>query len=482
MSQSLLVGIFFFGVVFLYLRSRRFAGRLPPGPKGVSILGNAFDLPTEEQWLTFAKWKKTYGDLVGLRVLGQPIVLINSFELANELLTKRGAYYSDRPGFSLIQEWGGWDWMLTPMRYGQDSIGQRKFLNRYLSASAVKDHEHLLETEAIKFVQRLSETPKDFQNHTRLFACATIMMITYGHKVHDKHDQLIVLAEAANQSLEILKNVGAHPVDLFPWRNGSKFVAQMAQMRHLSERLIKEPYDQVRKELAEGVAYPSMASWLLETNTNPDGTIANERLIQGTTAGAYVAGADTIVSSLDTAILGLMINPDVQKKAQAELDGVLRGQRMPTFADRPHMPYLEAIVLETMRWGPVAPLAVPHRLMKDDSFNGYFFPANTTFIANSWGFLNDPEMFPNPSQFNPDRFINKNNEIRTDLLDAKLVAFGYGRRICPGRFLGDSAVWIGVATMLATFELSKPLDQNGKPIEPDLTWVSALICHPKPYK
>ncbi|KAF8643363.1 hypothetical protein AX16_009091 [Volvariella volvacea WC 439] len=476
------------GVTVLFLLRRRKSGAFPPGPKGVPVLGNV-DLPTTQQWLTYTEWKKTYGDLIGLQVLGQPIVLINKYEIVDELFNKRGSMYSDRPGFSLIQEWGGWDWMLTPMRYNQECITQRKFLNRFLNSTAIKAADNLLEEEAVNFVRRILAEPKRFREHTRLLAGANIMMLAYGHKVRDEHDKLIELAENANASLEVLTNVGAHPIDLFPWLLklprrvwGSKFVGQMEHMRTLAHRLITEPYLAVKKELEDGVAYPSMASRLIESNTSADGVTENEKVIKGTTAGAYVAGADTTVSTLYTIMLALMISPHVQKKAHEQLDAVLRGQRLPTLADRPFLPYIDAILLESMRWGPVAPLAVPHRLTQDDHYEGYFFKANTTFIANSWGILHDEDMFPDPMTFNPDRFLDAEGKIRTDILDPRDIGFGYGRRVCPGRFLGENSVWIALATLLSVFQLKKALGADGKPIEPELVWESALISHPRPYQ
>ena len=80
----------------------------------------------------------------------------------------------------------------------------------------------------------------------------------------------------------------------------------------------------------------------------------------------------------------MVMHPDMQRKAQEELDRVVGGDRMPTFEDRDSLPYLNALLKEVLRWHPVAPLAAPHRSTTDDEYNGYFIPAGTIVYPNLW--------------------------------------------------------------------------------------------------
>ena len=70
-------------------------------------------------------------------------------------------------------------------------------------------------------------------------------------------------------------------------------------------------------------------------------------------------------------------SPSAQLKAQEELDRVVGSSRLPTIDDIENLPYLQAILLELMRWAPVLPLGVPHRCLEDDEYNGHFIPAGT---------------------------------------------------------------------------------------------------------
>ncbi|KAG1850693.1 cytochrome P450 [Suillus subluteus] len=477
-----------FAAYNLYRRNQIFV-RFPPGPRRLPLFGNLTDLPTSQQWVTYAKWRGQYGDLIGLVVLGQPIVVINSIRTAFDLLNKRGSIYLDRPGFSLIQEWGGWNWMLTTMQYGEEWKLQRKMFAQQLNPKCIQEFHHVIYVQAAKLASRLLCSPEKFQDHTRLFAGANILMITYGHEVVDNDDEWVKLARDANASLEVLTNVGAHPVDIFPWLRhfpmnifGGKFARQMRHMRNLAEQLVERPYTAVKDEVLCGRGlHSSMAHRLIDSCTSA-GITAHEETIRGALAGVYVAGADTIISTIDTAILALMLNPDIQKEAQHVLDAVLCGQRLPSLEDRPKFPYVDAILRETLRWNPVAPLAAPHRLVQEDIYENMVFPAGTTFIANSWQMLHDEATYPNPTEFSPNRFLRDDGTLRDDILDPREIAFGFGRRICPGRHLAESSLWVTIAMILYLFDLTIPLDEKGEPIRPDLTYISALISHPTPFQ
>lgn len=82
--------------------------------------------------------------------------------------------------------------------------------------------------------------------------------------------------------------------------------------------------------------------------------------------------------------LAMALFPDVQKKAQQEIDAVIGTSRMPDFSDRPSLPYVNALLKEMMRWHIVTPIALPHRVVADDEYNGYLIPGGAMIIANTW--------------------------------------------------------------------------------------------------
>jgi len=196
----------------------------------------------------------------------------------------------------------------------------------------------------------------------------------------------------------------------------------------------------------------------------------------------YAAGTDTTVSAIASCILGLLDKPEVLKKAQRELDSVLKPGHLPDFDDESALPYITAIVKETLRWRDVVPIAVPHLLDVEDEYKGYRLPAGSIIIPNAWAMLHNEDVYPDPFTFNPDRFIGENGNIDKSIRDPAHACWGFGRRICPGRYMAFSAVWIAVASLLATFDIEKAMDKNGNKIEPNHEYLSALVTIPKPYK
>ncbi|KZP06538.1 cytochrome P450 [Athelia psychrophila] len=129
-------------------------------------------------------------------------------------------------------------------------------------------------------------------------------------------------------------------------------------------------------------------------------------------------------------VFAMIQYPAVQRRAQAELDSVLGPDRLPTFDDMPALPYLSAITKECHCWEVVLPLAVPHMLAADDEYRGWLLPSGTLVIPNSLNraILNDPTVYPDPSVFNPERFL-KSEKIDPEVQDPQMAVFGYGRRI-----------------------------------------------------
>ncbi|THG98381.1 hypothetical protein EW026_g3806 [Hermanssonia centrifuga] len=142
-----------------------------------------------------------------------------------------------------------------------------------------------------------------------------------------------------------------------------------------------------------------------------------EQLIKDVAAIAYAAGSDTTVSALLSFFLALIVYPDVQIKAQAEIDRIIGKDRLPTFEDRNDLPYIDCIVWECLRWNPVTPLGLARKVTEDDEYQGYQIPKNTTILPNVWALLHEESMYPDPMKFNPDRFEDLGP---ADLIDGSL--------------------------------------------------------------
>ncbi|KAJ2925021.1 hypothetical protein H1R20_g12083, partial [Candolleomyces eurysporus] len=163
-------------------------------------------------------------------------------------------------------------------------------------------------------------------------------------------------------------------------------------------------------------------------------------------------------------VFALAAHPRAQKKAQEEIDRVIGHDRLPCLSDRENLPYVAAVVKEISRWHSVVPLGLSRASAQDTVYNGYFIPKGTYIMMNTWAFMHDPEVFENPMEFIPDRYL-KDGKLVPGPRDPEVAAFGFGRRICPGRHLSNDAIFIVAASLLAVFDISPPKDESGNPIE-----------------
>jgi cytochrome P450 len=176
----------------------------------------------------------------------------------------------------------------------------------------------------------------------------------------------------------------------------------------------------------------------------------------------------------------MMLFPEVQKKAREEIDRVIGSDRLPVIADRDRLPYLWAAMKETHRWHPVGPTGIAHATTAEDIWNGYRIPKGAIIVANTWWFTHDPAVYPDPMVFRPERFIDTPKHKAEP--DPRNLIFGYGRRVCPGRYVADNAVFITIAQTLTVFDISKPVDKAGRVIEPRVEFEAGTVSRPVPYQ
>jgi cytochrome P450 len=164
---------------------------------------------------------------------------------------------------------------------------------------------------------------------------------------------------------------------------------------------------------------------------------------------ALLGGSDTSAVTIEWAISELIKNPKLLGKATEELDRVVGRERLVTERDLPALPYIEAILKETFRLHPVAPMLVPHLAREDARVDGYDIPAGTVAFINVWSIGRDPTLWDAPEEFRPERFIGSKIDVKGQ--DFELLPFGSGRRMCPGLSLGLKVTLLSIANLLHGF-------------------------------
>uniref|UniRef100_A0A0W0F7L8 Cytochrome P450 n=1 Tax=Moniliophthora roreri TaxID=221103 RepID=A0A0W0F7L8_MONRR len=263
--------------------------------------------------------------------------------------------------------------------------------------------------------------------------------------------------------------------------------------KHLNDlRDLPIQYVQKNEEADAGLIPPL----LHEINEGDPSSTEQARRIKDVGTTVYAAGADTVhasvpamivtngielgqtSSSTGTFFLAMARNIHSQKKAQQEIDAVVGRGRLPNLDDRDSLPYVEAVYQEVMRWYPPLPLGVPHMATTDDNYRGYYIPQGALVFANIWcvdqvqnidqtrkltllylrNMTHDEEIYPDPYCFKPERFLNTQRNIND------VLAYGFGRRICVGRHLADTELWLTFASVLACFDITNEKDEYGNEI------------------
>ncbi|KAJ3965533.1 cytochrome P450 [Lentinula raphanica] len=392
---------------------------------------------------------------------------------------------------------GRYKWSFVLMPYGPEWKAQRKLCTNMFNPNNPDEHESR-ELKATRiFLLKLHKSPDDLFQHLLDMAGSTILSIIYGFDVAAvQHSLHTVNAEEGAQGFLQASILGNFLVDDVPWLRyvpswfpGASFQAQAQFWRKYMEKILHGPFDEMKNHFSNKGLESCFISRCLG---KASGECDDEMFIKSVAASLYLGGTDTTVTTLKSFFLAMIQYPECQKKAHQELDCIIGRNRLPDFADRDTLPYIEAILHETMRrariltqkWQPTTPAGLPHLVSEEDVYNGYRIPKNSIVITNMWAMMRDERNFKDPFTFNPDRYIRPaDGQLDLDLLKRATAGFGFGRRICPGKHMALSAMWIAIASILSVFEISKAVDGNGQVIEPSMKFKSTMLQNqPLAYK
>ncbi|RPD64505.1 cytochrome P450 [Lentinus tigrinus ALCF2SS1-7] len=465
--------------LLLALYTRKSAkGRLPPGPRPLPVVGNVLDFPRKHLGREFRGLSLQYGDVVYLRVLGQSVVILGSYEAACELMEKRSANYSDRP-HSVMVNLTNLDWIFVFKNYGLEWRRYRRaFHNQFLPTMVVR-YQAIQQEVTHNLLRNLLEAPERFSYHIKFSFAASILRITYGVNLTQGDTTHHKLAQELAHIAEDISTPGQHVVEAFPfmlhipsWTPGGGFKKLAERWKKEIAAIRDQLYDSAKETMDKQGVHESIMTRLTAAGED-------EEMAKNVTATIYAAGADTTNASVHAFILAMAKYPKVQERAQAELDAVVGPDRLPGLDDRAALPYTHALVKEVLRWHVVAPIGVPHRSVEDDEYKGYLIPAGSIVLVNQWALSRDETMYAEPEVFEPERFLRDDGRLNPEVRDPTTYVFGFGRRICPGKHFAEASLFMVCASILHTFIISPPVDEAGVPRKLDVNMGSNLaVSHP----
>ncbi|KAJ7489151.1 cytochrome P450 [Mycena latifolia] len=475
--------------VFFWLRKvgTREAG-LPPGPPTIPLLGNLHIFPTEFAHYKFTEWAREYGGFYSLKVGPGTAIVLTDAAAVKELMDKRSGTTVDRPPMYVTElVAGGLNMVLA--RYTENWRTLRRTAHAILTPQASARHLPIQQAEAMQLLHDILRRPESFYTHIRRYSNSVILSVLYGKRAPRYETPETTAFFKAQHEWELVLEPGAHPpVDLIPIlkyvpERWAKWKRDCKKTRKLQRDLYFGLLDETKERLQRG---EENGSYMEEILTRQE-EFGMDREITGYLGGVLIeGGSDTTSSYLQSLILALIAYPEAQKKAHEEIDSVVGEHRLPTLDDLEHMPYIRAMILETHRFRPVAPLMIPHATLAPEEYGGYIIPEGATIFVNAWGIFHDPELYDDPENFNPERYLLTENGTKPGVDGSDLrpnFAFGVGRRICPGIHLAQNSINLNVMNLVWAFNFTTDTDANGNPIELDtFAYQKGILTGPCPFR
>ncbi|KAJ7760656.1 cytochrome P450 [Mycena maculata] len=471
--------------------------KLPPGPPRSFFRDNRPDVPSAYFWKTFRSWSMQYGPVVSFYLGSTPVIVLGTSEAAHDLLEKRGDIYSGRPRIIVGQEIYSGGMRGTGMSYGPRYRRWKSLMQAGLNPTAVVNYRPIQSIESSILLRDIlnSNGPLQYKDHIRRFVASIMFCVAYGRRIKALADDLVVRNMKTEELSTLVSRqpflrslgfkssasvpgkfiVDSWPVLLYLPRFLQWFRWEPEKMRQLDAEQYMAAMNDVKRQLADNSAQPSMAAYSL-TKLAEFGLSDVEAAYA--LSSPWSAGVGTTIASIEVFILAMLLFPLVQKKAQEEIDSVVGQSRLPGFQDYGSLPYIQALIKEVTRWRCIAPMGLPHATTADDMHEGMFIPKGSTVYANIYAMTTDPEIFADPDEFRPERFLDTSNP---GLINYS-IPFGFGRRLCPGKHVAQQTLFITTVRILWAFNIIPSLDEMGNQIIPSAEdFTSGLTTRPTPF-
>ncbi|KAJ1310605.1 hypothetical protein OPQ81_009136 [Rhizoctonia solani] len=446
-------------------------------------------MPQIDQHLGFMQLgKQLKTNIFSLSVLGRTMIILNSVEDATKLLQNRSGVYSDRPNSPMLTEPSLLDAarFTSIARYDDYWRKSRRVIHPWLHKQAIESFNHSQQHQTRLLLQRLllwDEISSEILYHEAFTALSgTLLRSIYGYQIHSADDPLLKGAIQLVHNLSYAIMPTNFLINVFPslryvptWFPGAGWRRVAQKMREQKEKTMMGLFNKTKDDVASGNYEPSIvASWLTNTENlalSPEEIDSHLSYVAMT---LYLGGAETTSNVFLIFAIAMMLHPEIQQKAQAELDNLIGYSRLPLMEDRHQLPYVNRLIQELLRWCPVLPTGVPHATTDDDIYQGFRIPKGAIVFANIWAMSRNENVYRNPEKFDPDRFL--------DPSVPSCPVFGFGRRECPGNHFAESSIFIIIASLLAVFNFRIPKNASGEENRPRLTSQNVIIFHPEEFQ
>ncbi|XP_073146455.1 strychnine-11-hydroxylase-like [Henckelia pumila] len=462
----LLLVVLSFSIFFLFKLFKhkiiKKTGLLPPGPKGLPIIGNLHQFDPSHPHLCLYDFAKKYGPLMSMKFGCRAAVVVSSARVAKLALKNNDMALSGRPQLKALSKltYNGSD--ITVSSYNEKWREIRKIgILHLFSVKQVVSFRPVREEEVSCMIEDMVN--KSNSNELINLSQAAFLLTNgficgagFGKKCDDEEKRSFNNVFKETQAMLAGFFVGDY-IPSLGW------IDKLSGMNSRLDKVFKD-LDMFCQQLVDDHLDPkrpkslndhNILALLIKLKQDEAAAVHLEwENIKGVLIDIFVGGTETTAGLIIWAMTALMKTPHAMKKAQEEVRNLVGNKGTVDEDDVPNLTYLKAIIKETLRLFPPAPLSVPRETIERCTIDGYEIPPKTAVYVNLHTIGLDPEYWENPTEFNPDRFLDSTIDYRGQ--DFGLIPFGSGRRGCPGINLGIAIVELALANLLYTFDWELP--------------------------
>ncbi|XP_009388239.2 trimethyltridecatetraene synthase-like [Musa acuminata AAA Group] len=467
----------------LYRGGRRHKLNLPPGPRPWPVIGN-LNLIGPLPYRSLAAISQKHGPLMHLRFGSFPVVVGSSVDMAKFFLKTHDLSFVSRPktvaGKYTANNYSNINWSPYGPYWRQ---ARRIFIMELFTPKRLDSYQYIRVEEVrglLRDLFRSTETPIVLKDRIFTVNLNIISRIVLGRKYTQEQSvssgapAAIVPQEEFKEMMEelMLLNGVINVGDLIPWLNFLDLQGYVKRMKMVGKRFdrflehVLDEHNERRRREGKAFVPRDLVDVLLELADDHGLEVKLERhCLKAFILDMFAGSTDTVTVTIEWAVSEILKRPETFDKATEELDRVIGRGRWVEEEDVHRLPYIEAIVKETMRIHPVAPLLVPRLSREHTTVDGYDIPAGTGVLVNVWAIGRDPAVWDAPEEFRPERFVGSPIDVKGHHFE--LLPFGAGRRMCPGNSLGLKMVHLSLANLLHGFKWRLPPGMTAEELNMD---------------
>ncbi|XP_017262598.1 cytochrome P450 2J6 [Kryptolebias marmoratus] len=479
--KSLFLFIFLFLLIADFLKNRK-PPNFPPGPRPFPFVGNIVGLDSKQPQNYFAKLAKAYGNVFTVRFGRDTTVIVWGYKMVKEAIVTQAENFVDRPYNALADRIYSQQEAGVFMSNGEKWRRQRRFaLSTLRTFGLGKSTLEQSICEEVRYLQEELEREKGkpftptglFNNAVSNIICHLVMGKRFDYSDHSYQIMLKYMSEAVCLEGSIWGQLYlAFPkvMEHLPGPHNRIFSNYNSILAFLNQEIEKH-----KKDLDPNNPRDYIDTFLIEMKNHKDSDLGfTETNLMMCSLDLFLAGTETTATTLMWALIYLIKNPDIQEKVQAEIDNVIGQNRQPSMADRPNLPYTDAVVHEIQRFGNIVPLNGLRVAAKDTNLGGYFIPMGTSIMPILTSVLFDKTEWETPDTFNPGHFLDANGKfVKRDAF----LPFSAGKRVCLGEGLAKMELFLFLVGLLQKFTFSVP-----EGVELDTEGITGFTRVPLPYK